>query len=204
MRLEYRILEIAQGDEQECNFCFLDFDDPTLLNFDTAPATHQMVARNTPDGYSDIVFICGECKNDYDNNTLPWCEKCGRLKRNRNRCFCSHLKAKSTKQISDKELLSQTFSSRLEKKTRELEKELSTAKEGLKIEIEEVAKFQEKSEEWSKKQKQELLDKVKGLEERIKQLEEENRKLKDQQNGQLIAQIEVKETKRWSWLKIKK
>jgi hypothetical protein len=40
------------------------------------------------------------------------------------------------------------------------------------------------------------LDKVKGLEERIKQLEEENRKLKDQQNGQLTAQIEVKETKR--------
>ena len=48
----------------------------------------------------------------------------------------------------------------------------------------------------NKKQKQELLDKVKGLEERIKQLEEENRKLKDQQNGQLTAQIEVKETKR--------
>ena len=74
MRLEYRILEIAQGDKKECNFCFLDFDDPTLLNFDTAPATHQMVARNTPDGYSDIVFICSECKKDYNNNTLPWCD----------------------------------------------------------------------------------------------------------------------------------
>src|SRR5207247_457229 len=83
MRLEYRILEIAQGDEQECNVCFLDFDDPTLLNFDTAPATHQMVARNTPDGYSDIVFICGECKNDYDNNNLTLCLKCGRLKINK-------------------------------------------------------------------------------------------------------------------------
>ena len=46
------------------------------------------------------------------------------------------------------------------------------------------------------------MDKIKSLEEKIKQLEE-NRKLKDQQNGQ-IAQIEVKETKRWSWLKIKK
>ena len=204
MRLEYRILEIAQGDEQECNFCFLDFDDPTLLNFDTTPATHQMVARNTLDGYSDIVFICGECKKDYDNNILPWCEKCGRLKRNRNRCFCSHLKAKSTKPLSDKELLSQTFSFHLENKTRELEKELSITKEELKIEREEVTKFQEKSEEWSKKQKQELLDKIKSLEEKIKQLEEENRKLKDQQNGQLTAQIEVKETKRWSWLKIKK
>src|SRR6266511_662974 len=147
MRLEYRILEIAQGDEQECNFCFLDFDDPTLLNFDTAPAAHQMVARNTLDGYADIVFICGECKKDYDNNTLPSCEKCGRLKRNRNRCLCSHLKAKSTKPLSDKELLSQAFSFHLENKTRELEKELSITKEELKIEREEVAKFQEKSEE---------------------------------------------------------
>jgi septal ring factor EnvC (AmiA/AmiB activator) len=164
------------------------------------------VARNTPDGYSDIVFICGECKKDYDNNTLPWCEKCGRLKRNRNRCFCSHLKAKSTKPLSDKELLSQAFSFRLENKTRELEKELFTAKEKLKIEREEIAKFQEKSEEWSKKQKQELLDKIKSLEEKIKQLEEENRKLKDQQNGQIaqIAQIEIKETKKWPWLKIRK
>jgi len=42
------------------------------------------------------------------------------------------------------------------------------------------------------------LDKIKSLEEKIKQLEEENRKLKDQQNGQLTTQIEVKETKRWS------
>ena len=148
MRLEYRILEITQGDEQECNFCLLDFDDPTLLNFDTALASHQMVARNTPDGYSDIVFICGEYKNYYDNNTLPWCEKWGRLKRNRNRCFCSHLKAKSTKPLSDKELLSQAFSFRLENKTRELEKELLTAKEELNIEREEVVKFHDKSKEW--------------------------------------------------------
>jgi len=134
MKLEYRVLEIVKGDEQECNFCFLDFNDPTNFNFDTAPATHQMTARNSPDGYSDIVFICDECKKDYDNNTLPCCEKCGRLKRNRNRCFCSHLKAKSTKPLSDKELFSQAFSPRLENKIREL------------------AKFQEKSEELSKRQ----------------------------------------------------
>ena len=190
MKLEYRVLEIAKGDERECNFCFLDYDDPTLLNFDTAPATHQMVARNTPDGYSDIVFICGECKKDYDNNALPRCEKCDRLKRNRNRCFCSRLKAKSTKPLSDKELLAQAFSSRLENKTRELEKELSTTKEELKIEREEVAKFQEKSEEWGKRQKQELLD-------RIKELEEENKRLREQQTTQ-SSQIEVKE-KKWPW-----
>ena len=152
MKLEYRVLEISKDDEQECNFCFLDFNDPTNFSLDTAPATHQMVGHNTPDGYADIVFICKDCKKDYDNNTLPWCEKCDRLKRNRSRCFCSRLKAKSTKPLSDKELLSQAFSSRLENKTGELEKELSTAKEELNIEREEVVKFQEKSEEWGKNQ----------------------------------------------------
>ena len=85
------------------------------------------------------------------------------------------------------------------------------------MEQEEVAKFQEKSEEWSERQKQELLD-------RIKELEAENRRLKEltpqeltdkltanekeitelktqlqqlqQQNGKLTAQIEVKEVKK--------
>ena len=61
--------------------------------------------------------------------------------------FLQSLKAKSTKPLSDKELLSQAFSFRLENKTRELEKELSITKEELKVEREEVAKFQEKSEE---------------------------------------------------------
>src|SRR3954468_17649555 len=109
MRLEYRVLEIVKGDEQECNFCFLDFDDSTNFNFDTAPATHQMTARNSPDGYSDIVFICDECKKDYDNNTLPCCEKCGRLKGNRNRCFCSCVKAKSISHFLMKSYFSQPF-----------------------------------------------------------------------------------------------
>jgi len=86
-----------------------------------------------------------------------------------------------------------------ERQINSLREELITTEEALEIEREEVVKFQEKSEEWSKKQKQELLllDKVKGLEEKIKQLEEENRKLKEEKNGQ-IAQIQVKEAKRWS------
>ena len=48
------------------------------------------------------------------------------------------------------------------------------------------------------------MDKIKSLEEKINHLEEENRKLKGQQNGQLTAQIEIKETKKWPWLKIRK
>jgi hypothetical protein len=71
MRLEYRVLELAKEDKKECNYCFLDYNDPTLLNFDTAPATHEMVASEENGGYADIVFICKDCKRDYDNDTLP-------------------------------------------------------------------------------------------------------------------------------------
>ena len=45
------------------------------------------------------------------------------------------------------ELISWSFSSHLEKKIQELEKELSATKEALVIEREEVAKFHEKSKE---------------------------------------------------------
>ena len=67
-------------------------------------------------------------------------------------------------------MLSHAFSSRLENKTRELEKELLTAKEELNIEREEVVRFQEKSEEWSKRQKQELLHRIKELEAEVERL----------------------------------
>jgi hypothetical protein len=42
------------------------------------------------------------------------------------------------------------------------------------------------------------LDRIKELEAENAELILENKKLKDQQNGQLTTQIEVKETKRWS------
>ena len=98
-------------------------------------------------GYYDIVYICSECKKDYENNALPWCEKCGRLKRKRIGCVCSYLKAKPTS-LFEEELLLQFFSSCLENKIRKFKKKLSTAKEELSIEREEVAKFHKKSKEW--------------------------------------------------------
>ena len=87
----------------------------------------------------------------------------------------------------------------LQEKERQLKEEVDTHLEALEV-----------AEDWHKRQKQELLD-------RIKQLEEENKQLKEltpqellkeindlkaqltqlqQQNGQLTAQIEIKETKK--------
>ena len=33
--------------------------------------------------YSDIAYICVECKKDLDDNALPHCNDCGRVMRNR-------------------------------------------------------------------------------------------------------------------------
>ncbi len=116
----------------------------------------------------------------------------------KNVCYCirnnEDLEEKELPLLPHEEISQSTF---YERQINSLQEQLNETEEALEIEREEIAKFQEKSKEWSKRQKQELLDKIKSL-------EEENSKLKDQQNGQLTAQIEVKETKRWSWLKVKK
>ena len=90
--------------------------------------------------------------------------------------------------------MAQSYVGRLEQQNKDLKQQLISAKEEISSHLEAL----EVSKDWHNKQKQELLDKIKSLEEKINHLEEENRKLKDQQNGQLTAQIEVKETKRWS------
>ena len=146
MKLEYRVLELAKGKENDCHYCFVDYDDQTNLDFSTAPATYQMVAHCETEQYFDISFICKNCKVEYDSGALPRCEKCDRLKRNKRFCYCHKVKAQ-TQSLTEEEIISQSFSYHLENKTRELEKELSSTKEELNIEREEVVKFQEKTEE---------------------------------------------------------
>ena len=133
MKLEYRVLELVNGDEQECSYCFIDYSDQTNLDFSTAPAAYQMVAHTKSEQYFDISFICKDCKLEYDNNVLPRCEKCDRLMRNKSLCYCHKEKKKQTQSLTNRELVAQSFSFCLESKTRELEKELSITKEELKI-----------------------------------------------------------------------
>jgi len=191
MKLEYRTIEVAKGSKWSCNFCSYD-------KGKSSNASHEMVARKS-NGYADVAYICKDCKQDFEGDNLPWCEKCGRLKRNRISCFCRLVEEKDTEPVSEETIIAQAYSSRLETRIKELEKELSDTKEELKIEREEIVKFQEKSEEWGKKQKQELLDRIKELEEEIVRLKVQLEQFTSQQT----AQIEVKEP-RWSWLKVKK
>ena len=199
MSLEYRVLELIKEDEQECSYCFIDYCDQTNLDFSTASATYQMVAHTKTEQYFDISFICKDCKIEYDNGTLPRCKECDRLMRNKSFCYCHKEKKKQIQSLTESELISWSFSSRLEKRTSKLEKELMTTKEELNIEREEVAKFHEKSKEWG----DEKIKRIKELEAEVTKLKEENQHLKEQQNGQ-IAQIEVKEIKKWPWLKLRK
>ena len=75
----------------------------------------------------------------------------------------------------------------------------------------------EVAENWHKKQKQGLIDRIKTLETEVERLQKQTpqelikeiNELKiqlqqlQQQNGQFNCQVKVKETKRWSRLKVK-
>ncbi|CAG8563486.1 4216_t:CDS:1 [Ambispora leptoticha] len=147
MKLEYRILEIA-GDKQDCNYYLFSFQDFCFKNNLTLNiATHQVAVFKDNDDYADIAYICADCKKDFENDILSYYELYGRLKRNRKGSFCNLLENKPIQSLSMEKIISRTFGYCLEKKTRELEKELSTTKEELNIEREEVVKFHEKSKE---------------------------------------------------------
>jgi len=170
---------------------------------------------------------CEDCKEKFENDELPKCN-CGKLK-TRYTCDCREEGSKKELPLLPHQKGGMVLF--YETQINSLQEQLNEAEWTIVMEREEIAKFQEKSEEWGKRQKQELLDKIKQQEaeiikltQKIEQLktlipqelvnklnacEAENEKLKNQleqlqQNGQLTTQIEVKETKRWSWLKIKK
>ena len=102
MKLEYRVLEVAEGDKQDCNYCLLDFQ--AEVGFNLNIATHEIAANNREGDCVDISYICSTCKEDLENNILPYCEKCGRLMRNRRGCICEFLKDKPSRPVSENTL----------------------------------------------------------------------------------------------------
>jgi len=171
--------------------------------------THKIIANNE---------ACEICKEKFEGNRLKKCERCGRF-RNRHSSVCRCIS--NNEDVNEKELPALPHEEReatfYERQINSLREELTATEEELEIEREEVVKFQEKSEEWSKRQKQELLDRIKELEtevERLRKLtpqelvdklnakEKEISELKTQLEkltSQQTAQIEVKETKKWPW-----
>jgi len=207
--LEYTVLELEKESKKTCDF-YSKFENKNNKS------VHQIRSRSkvTGEWISDDM-VCERCEEKYWDNELSKCNRCGRLQtkldfdivNGKNVCYCirnnEDLEEKELPLLPHEEISQSTF---YERQINSLQEQLNKTEEALEIEREEAVKFQEKSEEWSKRQKQELLDRIKQLEEENDNHKEEIKRLKtqlEQLTSQQVAQIEVKETKRWSWLKIK-
>jgi hypothetical protein len=178
MKLEYQVNKLRRGDKWHCNFC--PFERERSLT-----ATYKIVSYNTSNNdYNDIAYICVECKKALDDYTLPYCNDCSRIMRNRIDCFCDLRKDEPVKTPTITEIMAQSYVGRLEQQNKDLKQQLSSAKEEISSHLEAL----EVSKDWHNKQKQELLDKIQRLESEVEQLK--------RQQTQLTAQIEVKETKK--------
>lgn len=208
--LEYTVLELEKESKKTCDFC-------SKFENKNNKSVHQIRSRSkvTGEWISDDM-VCERCEEKYWDDELSKCNRCGRLQtkldfdivNGKNVCYCirnnEDLEEKELPLLPHEEISQSTF---YERQINSLQEQLNETEEALEIEREEAVKFQEKSEEWSKRQKQELLDWIKQLEEENDNHKEEIKRLKtqlEQLTSQQVAQIEVKETKRWSWLKIKK
>ena len=215
-KLLYTILELEIWNQgATCRFCsnLYSEDNKAVCQIRTrSKVTHSIVANN---------YACENCKEKFENDELPKCS-CGRLK-TRYTCDC---KEEGTR---EKELPPAPYESQTtfyERQINSLQEQLNTAEWTIQEEREAHEDFMEKSEKWSKWQKEELLDRIKDLDVKIKQLEVENKRLKElisqelinevepykeevtrlkiqleKLNSQQSAQIEVR---KWPWLKIMK
>jgi DNA repair exonuclease SbcCD ATPase subunit len=175
------------------------------------------------DEYVGVNVVCEDYKEKFESDELPKCQRCGRLQTILDiNAGCYYIRRKEN--LEEKELPNlpnereSTFAY-YERQINTLQEELTAAEWTINEEQEAHEDFMEKSEEWSKRQKQELLHRIKELEmevERLKKLtpqelinevesyKKEVAQLKTQLeklNSQQIAQIEVR---KWPWLKVRK
>ena len=200
--LEYTVLELEKESKKTCDFC-------SKFENKNNKSVHQIRSRSkvTGEWISDDM-VCERCEEKYWDNELSKCNRCGRLQtkldfdivNGKNVCYCirnnEDLEEKELPLLPHEEISQSTF---YERQINSLQEQLNETEEALEIEREEAVKFQEKSEEWSKRQKQELLDWIKQLEEENDNHKEEIKRLKtqlEQLTSQQVAQIEVKETKK--------
>lgn len=205
--LLYTILELEEWNEgTTCWFCF----NKAVCQIRTrSKVSHKIIAND---------MACQSCKEKFENDELPKCERCGRL-RNKHKldvltgkhiCDCIRYKENTL----EKELPALP---REEREATFYERQINSLQEEkshLAVEAQSHLDAMEAFEVYNKKHRQQLLDRIKELEAEVERLKkqtpqtlvDEIESLKSQlekQNTQLIAQIEVKETKKWPW-KLKK
>ena len=201
--LEYTVLELEKESKKTCDFC-------SKFENKNNKSVHQIRSRSkvTGEWISDDM-VCERCEEKYWDDELSKCNRCGRLQtkldfdivNGKNVCYCirnnEDLEEKELPLLPHEEISQSTF---YERQINSLQEQLNKTEEALEIEREEAVKFQEKSEEWSKRQKQELLDRIKQLEEENGNHKEEIKRLKtqlEQLTSQQVAQIEVKDDLDW-------
>ena len=218
--LTHTLLELEDwcSDGSVCDFCF-GLNKASYQIKTRSQITNKILAND---------FICENCKVRFENDELPKCNKCGRLRIQSDieyptsKVVCRCVKRKENTEEKKLPLLPHQNGGMAlfyETQINSLQEQLNTAGTEIDTHLEAL----EISEDWHKRQKQELLDKIKQQEaeiikltQKIEQLktltpqelvnklnayETENEKLKNQleqlqQNGQLTAQIEIKETKK--------
>ena len=220
--LLYTILELEEWhkdiDNLPCEFCTIRFGNKNkvICQIRTrSKETHKIVEND---------FACQECKEKFENNQIPKCDKCGRLRTKSDTevitgkyvCRCIKWKEDTLEKelpVLPHEERESTF---YEIQINDLRGKLNTAEETIEVEREVHEDFMKTSEVWSKRQKQELLDRIRELEEENKKLSSEElaqkvetyekeiaelrkqlERLKEQ--NQQTAQIEVKSSKKFSF-----
>ena len=114
---------------------------------------------------------CEECKEKFESGELPKCERCGELKTRMSFHYnCSESNEKELPSLPNEE----RSSTKYERQINSLQEQLNEAKWTIQEEREAHENFMEKSEEWSKRQKQELLDRIKELETEVERLKKAN------------------------------
>ena len=213
--LTYTVLELEEWNRKStCDFCF-----NTFKNSDNK-AVNQIITRLKSNG--ELITndcICENCKVKFENDELPKCGRCGRLQTRTDVdihsrkyvCYCirhrENLEEKELPTLPNQRESMATFYERqintLQEEKTQLTEEVDTHLEALEI-----------SEVWNKRQKQELLDRIKELETEVERLKkqtpqellDEISKLKErvkeleEQNNQSIAQVEVKTDKKFRFL----
>ncbi|CAG8768006.1 22792_t:CDS:2, partial [Racocetra persica] len=194
----------AWNEEANCSFCsnLLGGNSKAVCQIRTRSRLNEKIVANDE--------ACEICKEKFENNELPKCERCGRLqirsyidiRSGKYICYC----IKYNEDVEKKELPVLPHERRqatfYERQINGLREELNTAE----VEIETHLEALEISEVWNKKQKQELLDEISRLKrenERLKkqtsqELLRENEELKAQlaKQNQQQSQIEVKSNKK--------
>ena len=159
--LLYTVLDLDDWNkETACDFC-PDFNKRKR-------AVCQIRTRNkVSHRIVDNACACEECKEKFENDELPKCERCRELKTRMSFHYnCSDSNEKELPVLPHEE----RASTRYERQINTLQEQLNDAEWTIAEEREAHEDFMEKSEDWHKRQKQELLDKIKELEAEVERL----------------------------------